>query len=161
MLRTVLIAGSLLLTGIATAAGQAAGKRVFVKAQNVSSGDAQTKLAAGRLKLTAWSPSSSMWGGLLNFEADQPYAPETSPSIVRTPLVIAMWEPMAKALGYPKRKIGFADILKLARSNQGWPPSGAPSSASSSSSTRTRTSPPPACLPSSPSTTRRPARRRG
>jgi Ca-activated chloride channel family protein len=105
---------------------QVNGKRVFVKAQNVSSGDAQTKIANGRLKLTAWTPSSSMWGGLLNFEADQPYAPETSPSIVRTPLVIAMWEPMAKALGYPKRKIGFADILKLARSNQGWAAFGHP-----------------------------------
>ena len=102
------------------------GKRVFVKAQNVSSGDAQTKIASGRLKLTAWSPASSMWGRLLNFEADQPYTPETSPSIVRTPLVIAMWEPMAKALGYPKRKIGFADILKLARSNQGWAAFGHP-----------------------------------
>ncbi|MEA2195539.1 MAG: Ca-activated chloride channel [Solirubrobacteraceae bacterium] len=102
------------------------GKKVFVSAQNVSSGDAQTKIASGRLKLTAWSPSSSMWGRLLNFEADQPYAPDTSPSIVRTPLVIAMWEPMARALGYPKRKIGFADILKLARSNQGWAAFGHP-----------------------------------
>jgi len=105
---------------------QVDGKRVFVQAKNVSSGDAQTKMAGGRLKLTAWSPSSSMWGRLLNFEADQPYAPETSPSIVRTPLVIAMWEPMAKALGYPKRKIGFADILKLARSDQGWAAFGHP-----------------------------------
>ncbi len=121
------------------------GRRVFVEARNVASGDAQTKIAAGRLKVTAWSPSSSMWGGLLNFAADQPYAPESSPSIVRTPLVIAMWEPMAKALGYPKRKIGFADILKLARSNQGWAAFGRPGSASSSSSTPTRTSPPPAC----------------
>ena len=102
------------------------GKRVFVKAQNVSSGDAQTKIASGRLKVTAWSPASSMWGRLLNFEADQPYAPETSPSIVRTPLVIAMWEPMAKALGYPKSKLGFADILKLARSKQGWAAFGRP-----------------------------------
>ena len=96
------------------------GKPVFVSAQNVASGEAQTKIANGRLKLTAWTPSSSLWGRLLNFEADRPYAPETSPSIVRTPLVIAMWEPMARALGYPKRKIGFADILKLARSSQGW-----------------------------------------
>ncbi len=108
------------------AANQVDGKPVFVKAQNVSSGDAQTKIAAGRLKVTAWTPSSSMWGGLLNFEADQPYAPDTSPSIVRTPLVIAMWEPMAKALGYPKRKVGFADILKLARSKQGWAAFGHP-----------------------------------
>jgi Ca-activated chloride channel family protein len=96
------------------------GKPVFVSAQNVASGDAETKIAAGRLKLTAWTPSSSLWGRLVNFDADQPYAPDTNPSIVRTPLVIAMWEPMARALGYPKRKLGFADILKLARSSEGW-----------------------------------------
>jgi Ca-activated chloride channel family protein len=102
------------------------GKRVFVQAQNVSSGDAQAKIAAGRLKLTAWSPASSLWGGLLNFEADQPYVADENPSIVRTPLVIAMWEPMARALGYPKKKLGFADILKLARSNQGWGAYGKP-----------------------------------
>ncbi|HWC27445.1 MAG TPA: substrate-binding domain-containing protein, partial [Solirubrobacteraceae bacterium] len=102
------------------------GKRVFVKAQNVSSGDAQAKIAEGRLKPTAWSPASSLWGRLLNFEADQPYAPDENPSIVRTPLVIAMWEPMARALGYPRKKLGFADILKLARSNQGWAAYGKP-----------------------------------
>lgn len=105
---------------------QVDGKKVFVKASNVSSGDAQTKIANGRLKLTAWSPSSSLWGKLLNFDADRPYAPESNPSIVRTPLVIAMWEPMARALGHPKRKLGFADILKLARSNRGWAAYGKP-----------------------------------
>ena len=67
-----------------------------------------------------------MWGRLLNFEADQPYVAEENPSIVRTPLVIAMWEPMAKALGYPRKKLGFGDILKLARSNQGWAAYGHP-----------------------------------
>ena len=96
------------------------GKRVFVTGENVSSGDAQLKISRGTYKPTAWSPSSSMWGRLANFEADQPYVADENPSIVRTPLVIAMWEPMAKALGYPKRKLGFDDILKLARSDQGW-----------------------------------------
>jgi Ca-activated chloride channel family protein len=96
------------------------GKRVFVTGENVSSGDAQLRIARGTYKPAAWSPSSSMWGRLLNFEADQPYVADDNPSIVRTPLVVAMWEPMAQALGYPKRKLGFADILKLARSNQGW-----------------------------------------
>ena len=99
---------------------KAGGKPVFVNAQNIASGDAETKIATGRLKLTAWTPSSSLWGRLLNFEADQPYAADQNPSIVRTPLVIAMWEPMARALGYPKRRLGFADILKLARSGDGW-----------------------------------------
>ena len=44
---------------------------IFVDAQNVSSGDAETKIAKGRLKPDAWSPASSLWGRLLNHEADQ------------------------------------------------------------------------------------------
>ena len=99
---------------------EAGGKRVFVEGENVSSGDAQLKIARGTYKPTAWSPSSSMWGRLLNFEADRPYVADDNESIVRTPLVIAMWEPMAKALGYPKKKLGFKDILDLARSDKGW-----------------------------------------
>ncbi|MEA2170591.1 MAG: Ca-activated chloride channel, partial [Solirubrobacteraceae bacterium] len=99
---------------------QVNGHPVFVELQNVASGDAETKITKGQLKPVAWSPSSSLWGRLLNFDADQPYAPETSPSIVRTPLVFAMWDPMARALGYPKKDIGFSDILDLATSGAGW-----------------------------------------
>ena len=102
------------------------GKQVFVEGEVVSSGEAQTKIARGTLKPVAWSPASSLWGRLLNFEADRPYAPEDNPSIVRTPLVIAMWEPMAQALGYPRTKLGFADILELARSQTGWAKFGRP-----------------------------------
>ena len=102
------------------------GKQVFVEGSVVSSGEAQQKIARGTLKTVAWSPSSSLWGRLLNFEADRPYAPEESPSIVRTPLVIAMWEPMAQALGHPRKKIGFDDILELARSQTGWAKFGRP-----------------------------------
>jgi Ca-activated chloride channel family protein len=102
------------------------GRQVFVEGQVVSSGEAQTKIARGTLKVVAWSPASSLWGRLLNFEADRPYAPEDNPSIVRTPLVIAMWEPMAQALGYPRKKLGFADILQLARSETGWARFGRP-----------------------------------
>ena len=35
---------------------------------------------------------------------------------MRTPLVIAMWEQFARALGWPQKKIGFEEILRLARS---------------------------------------------
>ena len=102
------------------------GKQVFVEGQVVSSGEAQTKIARGSLKPVAWSPASSLWGRLLNFEADRPYAPEDNPSIVRTPLVIAMWEPMAQALGYPRKRLGFSDVLELARSETGWAKFGRP-----------------------------------
>jgi Ca-activated chloride channel family protein len=103
-----------------------AGRLVVVEGSNVASGDAESRIANGRFKPVAWSPASSLWGRLLNFEADQPYTAEENPSIVRTPLVIAMWEPMARALGYPRKKLGFADVLKLATSNQGWAAFGHP-----------------------------------
>ena len=45
---------------------------------------------------------------------------------MRTPLVIAMWEPMARALGWPQKKLGFADVLKLATSGKGWAAYGKP-----------------------------------
>jgi Ca-activated chloride channel family protein len=96
------------------------GKPVFVEAVNASSGDVESKIAGGKYEPVAWSPSSSLWGRLLNFEADKPLAPEDAPSIVRTPLVFAMWEPMARALGYPKKDIGFSDILDLATNGTGW-----------------------------------------
>ena len=93
---------------------------VFVEATIMSSGEAEQRIAAGRLEPVAWSPASSLWGRQLNFDADRPLAPEDSPSIVRTPLVIAMWEPLARALGYPKKDIGFSDILDLATDPRGW-----------------------------------------
>ena len=75
------------------------GRPVFIEGINASSGDAESRIAKGTFKPVAWSPASSLWGRLLNFEADQPYTAEEAPAIVRSPLVIAMWEPMARALG--------------------------------------------------------------
>jgi Ca-activated chloride channel family protein len=102
------------------------GRTVVVDGINASSGDTEARIAKGTFKPVAWSPASSLWGRLLNFEADQPLTPEEAPSIVRTPLVIAMWEPMARALGYPKKKLGFADVLRLATSDKGWAAFGRP-----------------------------------
>jgi Ca-activated chloride channel homolog len=99
---------------------EAGGAPVFVRGEVVASGEAEQKITAGQLKPTAWSPSSSLWGRLLNYEADKQLTPDDPPSIVRTPLVIAMWKPMARALGWPKKPIGFDEILALARSQEGW-----------------------------------------
>lgn len=105
---------------------EAGGRPVFVRARNVSSGEAERKIAAGRLRVAVWSPASSLWGRLLNYEADASYAPDDNPSLVRTPLVIAMWEPLARALGWPKRAVGFEQILKLALDRRGWAAYGKP-----------------------------------
>ena len=102
------------------------GKRVFVEGEVLSSGEAEEKIAKQELRPVAWSPASSLWARLLNYDADRSYASDENPSIVRTPLVIAMWEPMAKALGYPDKQIGFADILRLATAPGGWRALGRP-----------------------------------
>ena len=102
------------------------GKPVFVEAENVSSGDAETKIAKGQLRPTAWSPASSLWGRLLNYDADKNYIAQDNPSLARTPLVIAMWEPLARALGWPKKQIGFGEVLRLATSQNGWADFGHP-----------------------------------
>jgi len=106
---------------------KANGKPVFVRAQIVSSGEAERKIAAKRLQVAAWSPASSLWGRLLNFEADAAYVADDNPSLVRTPLVIAMWEPLARALGWPGKAIGFEQILDLALDKRGWATYGKPS----------------------------------
>jgi Ca-activated chloride channel family protein len=100
--------------------------RAFVEGEVVSSGEAETRIAEGRYEPVVWSPASSLWGRLLNFDADRPLAAEESPSIVRTPLVIAMWRPFAEALGWPRQQIGFDQIIELARSNQGFAEFGHP-----------------------------------
>jgi len=102
------------------------GAPIFVRGEVIASGEAEQKIDAGRLRPVAWSPSSSLWGRLLNYEADRQLTADDPPSIVRTPLVIAMWKPMARALGWPRKSIGFGDILALARSRQGWAAYGHP-----------------------------------
>jgi len=39
---------------------------------------------------------------------------------VLSPIVIAMWKPMAEALGWPDKPIGWADILTVSRDPAGW-----------------------------------------
>src|SRR3954469_7689985 len=101
------------------------GKQVFVEGKIVSSGDAQKQIANGRLQPTVWSPSSSFWGRLLNLQTDTGTVADDNPSIVRTPLVIAMWKPMAQALGWPKKQVSFKQIIKLATASNGWASVGA------------------------------------
>jgi Ca-activated chloride channel family protein len=100
------------------------GRTVFIDASVVASGEVETRIVNGTLRPVLWSPASSFWGRLLNYEADRPLVPDDNPSIVRTPLVIAMWEQLADAYGYPDRKLGYSDLRRLATG--GWAAVGKP-----------------------------------
>ncbi len=76
-----------------------------------------------------WSPAASSWGQILNQRlADRGQDPMVGEavSLQVTPLVIAMPEPMADALGYPETPIGWEDIARLATSPEGWAAHGHP-----------------------------------
>ena len=109
---------------------QVDGQCVFVRPASKASGLAMDLLSQGwpdpeadGPRPVVWSPASSAWGAILNQlrseQGDDPMAPPAQPFML-TPLVIAMPEPMAEALGYPEEPIGWADILSLARNDEGW-----------------------------------------
>ena len=81
-------------------------------------------------KPDVWTPASSGWIAMLQRRAaDNDRASLVSadnPSIATTPLVIAMPKPMAEALGWPDKPIGWSDILSLAQDPQGWAKYGHP-----------------------------------
>ena len=105
------------------------GECVFVRPQTKSSGLGAQLLAEGWDEETAgpqpvvWSPASSAWGAILDQrlteQGDAPMAGEGTPFML-TPLVIAMPEPMAEALGWPDEPIGWTDIFELSTDPQGW-----------------------------------------
>lgn len=116
-------------------AAQVGDECVFVRPQRKSSGASEQLLYEGwdeaveGPRPVVWSPASSAWGAVLNQnltdDGRQPIAPDSEPFML-TPLVIAMPQPMAEALGYPETPVGWADILRLARDPQGWAAYGHP-----------------------------------
>ena len=114
---------------------KADGKCVFVRPNKVSSGAAAQALDSswdeGSLghRPVLWSPAGSIWGKLVDFElGQQGKAPIVGDgqSFMLTPLTIAMPQPMAQALGYPNKPIGWSDILNLAKDQSGWSAYGHP-----------------------------------
>jgi Ca-activated chloride channel family protein len=108
------------------------GRPVIVSVTNPASGDEVTAIARaargqrGGDEPVVWSPASSLWARLLDHSTDQNLVPPHTRSIVRSPLVLAMWEPLARALGWPRKQIGWADVLRLAQDPRGWTAYGLP-----------------------------------
>jgi len=108
------------------------GKCIYVRPYKKSSGAAAQLLVNGWKdpandgeQPEIWSPAASAWGAIVNQRSGK----ETvtgGKSFMLTPLVIAMPKPMAEALGYPAKQLGFADIVALAKNPEGWAAYGHP-----------------------------------
>ncbi len=78
-----------------------------------------------------WTPAASSWVSLLRQRttaADRPDLVPAGPlpSIAQSPLVLAMPKPMAEALGWPAKQVGWSDVLSLTKDPQGWASKGHP-----------------------------------
>lgn len=110
-----------------------AGKTIVVEPLALGSGESVTEILSGKLQPALWSPASSIWTPILNDEWAQQKqkafideSTEPCKNAVLSPVVIAMWKPMAQALGWPDKQIGWSDIAKISTSPNGWADYGQP-----------------------------------
>lgn len=104
-----------------------------VRPINVSSGEATRILTAGgdwpdeneRRWPVMWSPASTVWTERVAAAAS-PFLVGEPASFTHTPVVFAMPETMAKALGWPDAEIGIEDFERLCQHPEGWGSVGKP-----------------------------------
>jgi len=105
------------------------GDRIFIRAIPMGSGEAMDEVLSGRRQPDLISPASSAFIELGNAESQSKYGKPLigrTDSLLRSPLVIAMWKPMAESLGWGKKPLGWSDLLALARAGEGWKAYGNP-----------------------------------
>jgi Ca-activated chloride channel family protein len=95
------------------------GSTIVVSATAMGSIESAEAIVAGTLQATVWSPASTLYVPLAEegWQAaghSSELIVETPQELVRSPVVIAMWEPMARALGWPDTSLGWSTIHDLA-----------------------------------------------
>lgn len=105
------------------------GKTIFVRALPMGSGETIDNILSGRLQAHLASPASGAFIKLGNAESRSKTGRDliaSTENLVLSPVVIAMWKPMADAIGWEKKPLGWADILALSRNEKGWQAYGYP-----------------------------------
>jgi Ca-activated chloride channel homolog len=105
------------------------GKRIFVRAISMGSGECIDEVLEGRRQPHIISPASAAFIKLGNAQSQSKTGKNLigpTENLVLSPVVIAMWKPMAEAIGWGKKPIGWSEILALARNQTGWKAYGYP-----------------------------------
>lgn len=107
----------------------ASGQRIQVTAIPMGSGECIDEILSGVRKPHLISPASGAFITMGNAAAQAATGKPVvagSENLVLSPVVIAMWKPMAEKLGWPHKPIGWSDILPLATAPTGWASVGEP-----------------------------------
>ncbi len=106
---------------------------ITVKGTPVGSGQSMQQIVDGTIKPDIWSPAGAVWLTLLNQQWQEKHSSpliatgaDDSPPLVTSPVVIAMWQPEAQALGWPTKPIGWNTIAQLSTNPRGWAAYGHP-----------------------------------
>ncbi len=105
------------------------GRSVEVDAIPMGSGDCIDELLQESRQADITSPASAAFIKLGNAESRAKTGKDlvgSTENLVLSPVVIAMWKPMAEAIGYGQKPVGWSDILALARDQRGWAAHGHP-----------------------------------
>jgi Ca-activated chloride channel family protein len=109
----------------ASGATTASGRPIHVDARAMGSGEALEAIDSASVQATIFSPASGAYVSLLNDRwvshdnHPRPLVGKSEP-LVLSPVVLAMWKPMAEALGWPKKALSWADLLKVNANPKGW-----------------------------------------
>ena len=109
----------------------ASGATIRVTATPMGSTDSMNQILNGTIQPTIWSPASRIllpvandeWGKRNNGAT---LVDENAPLLVLSPVVIAMWKPMAEVLGWPNTPLGWSDLAGLSASGKTWADFGRP-----------------------------------
>jgi Ca-activated chloride channel family protein len=99
------------------------GKVIEVDAIPMGSGDTIDEIVTGRRHSHLVSPASAAFIEMGNAQ----YKAKTGKDLLQkptnllmSPVVIAMWKPMAEALGYGTKPVGWHEVIEVSRSPKGW-----------------------------------------
>ena len=99
------------------------GKKIIITAKPMGSGECIDDVLSGKIQAHIVSPASGAFIKLGNTESRVKTGKDLVPStenLVVSPVVIAMWKPMAEAIGWGKKPVGWAEIFALSRAKGGW-----------------------------------------
>jgi Ca-activated chloride channel family protein len=99
------------------------GKVIQVEAIPMGSGDCVDEILSGKRQPHIISPASAAFIKLGNAESRVKTGRDlvgSTRNLVLSPVVIAMWQPMAESLGWGSRPLGWRDVVDLARQPDGW-----------------------------------------
>jgi Ca-activated chloride channel family protein len=106
------------------------GQPIAVTVYHVGSGSSMNDILDGKILPVVWSPGSDLWVTAINQQwrdrTGQALTDGLCPATLRLPLAIAMWRPMAEALGWPDAAIGWDDLADLSTNPEGWAAYGHP-----------------------------------